>query len=143
MKKLKPVLNTLTFLFPLYPTLLLLYPIFLGIFIDYDLFDSRSLAINLVWIPLFTLPAILTQNKYILRVSTLLFFLIGLIETCHWLILGGPITITSLLVISNTYYDEIVEFASLKASSEFLLILPFFTIFILSFKNPPRLLEQK
>ena len=40
MKKLKPVLNTLTFLFPLYPTLLLLYPIFLGIFIDYDLFDS-------------------------------------------------------------------------------------------------------
>lgn len=143
MKKLKPVLNTLTFLFPLYPTLLLLYPIFLGIFIDYDLFDSRSLAINLVWIPLFTLPAILTQNKYILRVSTLLFFLIGLIETCHWLILGGPITITSLLVISNTYYDEIVEFASLKASSEFLLILPFFTIFILSFKNPPPFIRTK
>ena len=143
MKKLKPVLNTLTFLFPLYPTLLLLYPIFLGIFIDYDLFDSRSLAINLVWIPLFTLPAILIQNKYILRVSTLLFFLVGLIETCHWIILGGPITITSLLVISNTYYDEIVEFASLKASSEFLLILPFFTIFILSFKNPPTFIRTK
>ena len=68
--------------------------------------------------------------------STLLFFLVGLIETCHWIILGGPIT--SLLVISNTYYDEIVEFASLKASSEFLLLIPFLAIFILSFKNYPR-----
>lgn len=47
MKKLKPLLNTLTFVFSLYPTLLP-YPIFLGIFIDYDLFDSRCLAISLV-----------------------------------------------------------------------------------------------
>ena len=70
-----------------------------------------------------------------------MFFLVGLIETCHWIILGGPIT--SLLVISNTYYDEIVEFASLKASSELLLLLPFLAIFILSFKDYPPFIKTK
>lgn len=102
--------------------------------IDYELFDNRVFAINLLWIAVFTIPINLLKSKVLYRFSATLFLIVGFLETAHWIIIGGPVTITSLLVMSNTYSEEIMEFTSLKASINFLLIIPIFYVFYKSLK---------
>lgn len=132
LKKINLITKSIQSVYPAYLLLLIFFPEILGIVIDYELFDNRVIVINLIWIAVFTIPIVLTKNKILYRFTATLFFIIGFIQSAHWIIIGGPVTITSLLVISNTYSEEIMEFTSLKASLNFLLILPIFFIFIKS-----------
>jgi len=143
MKKIKQYTRSINEIYPIYLVLLIFTPIILGLFIDYDLFDSRAIAINLVWIPLFTIPYLLSKKKIIYYITSSLFFFIGFLEIMHWVILKGPITLTSLFVISNTNIQEAVEFFSLKATLGLFLLLPYIFLFIISLKNIPKIQKSK
>lgn len=123
--------------------LLVLTPILLGVIIDYDLFDSRYIAINLIWVLIFTISYNIFHKKIIYRLGTIVYFLIGIIEISHWVILKGPVTITSLMVLANTNYNEAVEFVDLKVSFWLLILIPYTILFVFSFRNPPTLNNSK
>lgn len=103
-----------------------------GYFIDTDLVDSRVIITNLVWIPLFTVPTLLLRKRFIFQLTNAIYFVAGFIEISHWVILRGPISITSILVISNTNYQEAIEFIDLKATYGLLILIPFIVVYILS-----------
>ena len=133
--------NKLKILLELYPPILLLLifiPILIGFVIDYDLSDSRYVIINLVWVLLFTVPYCLFHKKIFYQLAILIYFLVGFIEISHWIILKGPLTITSLLVLASTNYQESIEFLDLKATGGLFLLLPYLFIFIIAFKHSPK-----
>ena len=130
-------------IFPPYLVLLALFPIIIGFFIDYDLSDSRYVVINLVWMPIFTIPSILTQRKILVKVSAVLYFLVGIIEIGHWIVLKGPVTITSLLVISNTNYNEAIEFMDLKGTFGLIVLIPYLVLFVFSLRHPYKFEKSK
>ena len=113
-------------------------PLFIGLFIDFQLLNARMFAIQLIWIPIFTIPSVLLNSKIYNRFINSLFFTVGLVELVHWLILKGPISLTSLLVISNTNIQEAMGFIDLKFSSELLLVIPYVIVFIYSLKLVPK-----
>ena len=143
MKPFKIELQTLKEIYPPFLLLLVFTPVFVGFFIDSELFDSRYILINIFWIPLFTLPASLFQQKNIYKLATVVYFIAGFVEITHWIILKGPITLTSLLVVSNTNFQEAKDFFDLKASFELLLLIPYTILFLISFRNFPTYYQSK
>lgn len=137
MGKFSSIQKTLSGIYPPCLCLLVFFPLFLGFFIDYELSDSRYIAINLVWIPVFTIPYIYFQKKIIFRSAVILYFFIGLIETSHWMLIKGPLTLSSLLVISNTNFVETIDFFDLKASAELAILFPYTLLFLFCIRNPP------
>ncbi|OYT12746.1 MAG: hypothetical protein B6I19_08715 [Bacteroidetes bacterium 4572_114] len=138
MNKFYTGLKALKEIYPPYLTLLVFIPIIIGFIIDHELSDSRYIIINLIWIPLFTIPYILLRKRIIYHFAALVFFLIGLIEISHWIILKGPVTITSILVMSNTNLQETIEFFDLKASIGLLILIPYTILFLFSLRCPPK-----
>ncbi|MCD4680812.1 MAG: phosphoethanolamine transferase [Bacteroidales bacterium] len=143
MKKFYTALKALKEIYPPYLVLLVITPIITGFIIDHELSDSRHIIINLIWIPLFTIPFILVQKRIIYQLATLIYFLIGLIEIGHWIILKGPVTLTSLLVMSNTNYLEAIEFLDLKATTGLLILIPYTFLFFFSFRHSPKYFQSK
>jgi len=141
--KLNSFLNALNEIYPPFLTMMFLFPVISGMLIDYSLFDIRYIFINLLWIPLFTVPYNLIQKKWIYQFTCLLFFITSLLETGHWIILGGPITITSLLTISQTNLAEVIEFFDTKSTIQLIVLIPFFALFILALKYIPNLIKTK
>jgi len=138
-----PVLKSLTAIYPGYLMLLVFSPLIVGYFIDPDLMDPRTILIDLAWVPLFTIPAIIFRKNIFYRLADFFYFLFGFIEIAHWIILKGPVTLTSLLIISNTNLQESVEFFNLKASWGLLLLIPFIALYVLSFKESAPLLLSR
>jgi heptose-I-phosphate ethanolaminephosphotransferase len=134
MKQFNILIKTLKEIYPTHILLLVFTPIVFGLFIDFDLFDSRIIAINLVWIPIFTMPYILLKKQFIYQFIAILYFFFGFIEITHWIILRGPLTTTSLLVMSNTNLQESLEFFDLKATMELLILIPYISLFIIAIK---------
>ncbi len=130
MNKNHQVIKGLTAIYPLYLVVLAWLPLLTGYLVDADVVDSRYFVISLVWIPFFTIPAILTRKKAFIQIANFLFFVAGFIEIAHWIILKGPISLTSILVISNTNLQESVEFFDLKATYELLLLIPYVAFYI-------------
>lgn len=130
-------------LYPLELVFLVLIPVFIGVVIDYDLFDSRYIIINLIWVLIFTISYNISHKKIAYQIGTIVYFLIGFIEITHWVILKGPITITSFMVLANTNYNEAVEFVDLKVTFWMLILIPYTILFIFSFRNPPVLNKSK
>jgi len=137
MTKLKEVSKVLKEIYPPFLVLLVLMPIITGFLINWELMDGRQIIIVLAWIPLFTIPNIYFRKKIIYQITALLFFLIGFIEISHWIILKGPITLTSLLVIANTNLEEAIGFFDLKASFELLTLIPYILLLIYSLNQSP------
>ena len=138
MNKRSQYLKTLAELYPPYLIALFLFPILVGYFIDPDLFDSRSIVLHFIWLPLLTVPFSLFRKRKIYQFATVVYFFVGFIEICHWALLKGPITITSFLVMANTNYQEALEFMDVKNTGELLLLLPYSMLFMFSFKRPPK-----
>lgn len=137
------IYSILKLIYPWQMLLLVFAPIMVGVIIDVSLFDSRNIAINLIWIPLIMIPFLLTRKKWIYQIICGLYFMVGVIEISHWLILKGPITVTSLLVISNTNITESIDFFDLKATYGLLFILPYIYLLVISIKNPPKIILKK
>lgn len=116
-------------LYPPYLLGLVLFPMASGYIIDSVLFESRYLLINLVWIPFFTVPSLLLKNRVLFKIVVVLFFLVGLVELSHWILMKGPITLTSFLVIAHTNWNEALEFIDLRFSLTALLLIPYTWLF--------------
>ena len=114
---------------------LCLFPLFVGSLIDIELVSFRDVLINLIWLPIFSIPALLLKKRWPLRLGAVIYLLIGIIEIAHWSIVKGPITVTSILVLGNTNYQEASEFMSLKASAWLLMLLPFLLVFVLAWQS--------
>lgn len=111
------------------------FPIIIGCFIDFALIDFRYLLINLVWITVFSIPSILFKSSIPNKIGAIIFFTIGLIETTHWILIKGPITIASILTLGATNFQESIEFLSIKNSFLLLLLLPLLILFIYSLRR--------
>jgi len=135
MKNQNKILQQIASIYPIYMVLICFFPLFVGFIIDSDLSSSREFLITLVWIPLFTIPAILIKKDFFYKLINTLYFVIGFISLIHWILLKSPISLTSLLVISNTNYQESIEFLNLKVSYELLILLPYLFIYILALRN--------
>jgi len=131
-------LKILEEIYPRYMIMLVLLPIIIGFMINYDLSDSLSIFISFLWIPIFTIPFSLFQKKIIYQTAIVIYFIMGFVEISHWVLLKGPITITSLLVASNTNYQEASEFMDLKATSNLFILIPYTLFSIYAFRNPPK-----
>jgi len=66
MIRFKIIIKILKEIYPLYILLLIFSPIIVGVFFNFDSFDSRAIAINLAWIPLFTLPSIFSKKELLI-----------------------------------------------------------------------------
>lgn len=64
-------------------------------------------------------------------------FLAGLIQSIHWILINGPVTVTSLLVVSNTNYSEAIDFLNLKSSFLLLLLIPYVYVAYKAFTKIP------
>ncbi len=124
--------------------LLVLFPIFVGFFIDYELSNGYLIWVNLMWLLLFAIPYFVFQKKALYLITVCFYFLIGVIELVHWILMRAPLNIFSVLVISNTNIDETMDFLNLQSTSGLLLLIPYTALFIFKLRNPPkRLLIKK
>lgn len=133
----KDILKSIGLLYPPYLVILVLAPILIGFFIDYDLSDSFSLLVNLMWMLVLTIPFAIFQKKFIYQLALCAYFIVGFIEISHWVTMEGPLTITSLLIISNTNYEEAVSFLDMKSTWGFILLIIYTAIFILALRTSP------
>lgn len=131
------VFNRLNQLFPLYLTLIVNFALILGLFINSALVSSRLLVINLLWQTLFVIVYRLFKSLVIYRVGIIIYGLIALIEGLHWIILKGPLSTSSLFVISATNYQESVEFLSIKIGINLIFISPLFVLIYFAWKHRP------
>lgn len=142
-KQLKTAVSVLGQLFPLYLTLIVFVPVFIGFIIDFDLSNTREIIINLIWIPIFTIPYYFFQKRFIYHFAVVFYFIIGIIQLAHWIALKGPVTITSLFVIANTNFTESLDFIDLKVSAWLLLLIPYAILFVYSLFKPPKVKKNK
>tara|TARA_B100000809_G_scaffold47690_1_gene42361 strand:+ start:21322 stop:22926 length:1605 start_codon:yes stop_codon:yes gene_type:complete len=143
MNLIKTILKALHWIYPLPILVSAITPIIINLFVDYNLFDSRLIIINLAWISIFSIPIALSKNRFVYLSICSLFFTIGFIETIHWIILKGPITTTSLLVVANTNMQESIEFLDLKGSFELLILVPYTILFLYLLKRNPTYSKSK
>lgn len=115
--------------------LLICFPVILGCFIDIALVDFRYLLINIIWMVLFTIPAILLKSSIPNKIAAIIFFLFGTIESIHWILIRGPVTVVSILTVAATNQQESWEFLSMKSSFLLLLIVPYVFLFIYSLRQ--------
>lgn len=126
------------------PLLLLVFaPFLIGCFIDIELSDSRYISINLIWLSLFTIPAALFKSKWLYRFTILVYFICGFVEITHWIIIKGPLTITSIMVLTNSNSQEAMEFFDLKASAGLFVLIPYVLLFFYAFKKVPKYQKRK
>ncbi|MBT3208417.1 MAG: phosphoethanolamine transferase [Bacteroidetes bacterium] len=143
MKKFNSFLIVLKEIYNPFIVALAFAPLIVGLIVDASLFDSRNIITNIIWIPIFTVAFILSKKRIVYQIVCLLYFILGLVEISHWIILQGPVTITSFLVISNTNLQEAIDFLNLKATVG-LIVLVFYTIFfIFTFKRRPKISKSK
>lgn len=129
------ITKSLKVLYPFYFVCLLVTPLLLAALINKALFDSREILIYLAWSTIFTVTSYFSKRQFIYQLACCLFFINGTIQLIHWILLHGPLTLTSLLVLSNTNLQEAYDFFELKASIRLLLLIPYSFIFILAIKH--------
>jgi len=141
--KTKLKFKTINEIFPWDLLLLVFAPMLFGSFINLNLLDARYIIINLVWLSFFTIPAALFKRMIFFRLAAVVFFIMGFMEIVHWIMIKGPVTITSIMVFLNTHGQEALEFLSLKKSWSFLFLIPYVYLFIFSVKKSRYFVQYK
>lgn len=129
--------------FPLPLLLLILFVQAVAVFINFEVYDTREIAIMLCWVPFFTLIHYFSKSKTVYYFILILFFIEGLLTLIHWIILKGPLTASSLFVLLNTNFDEAKDFVGLKFSYYYLMILPYVGLFFYALKKQNIVVEQQ
>ncbi len=143
MRKVNYGLNDLVQYFPRYLVMLVLSPILVGYLIDPELVHPISILINLLWLLLFTIPFCVFRKKFIYQGAVVFYFFIGFIEIVHWLLVKGPLTITSLLIFFSTNLEEALDFLNLKSTFALTALVPYTLLFILALGQlPGRLISR-
>lgn len=92
----------------------------------------------MIWFNVFSISSISLKTTIPLKIGTVLFFIIGTIETMHWILVKGPITVVSILTIGATNLQESLEFLSIKSSFALFVILPYLFLFVYSISKKRR-----
>ncbi len=142
-KKITTVCKLLRILFSPYLLILVLSPIVVGFIINYETSKMFWVPVNLIWILPFSLLFALINKKIIYQLTVIFYYLIGVIEIGHWIIIGGPLRVNSILVIANTNLEETVGFFDLQSTSGLLFLIPYTLVFILALINSPKVEETK
>ncbi|MBK8806022.1 MAG: phosphoethanolamine transferase [Bacteroidales bacterium] len=128
-------MSTLRQVFPTYLLIMIFYVQIISLALNYDIYDTREIAIYFCWIPIVTLPYYFIKKKIVYKIAVTIFFIDGLINLCHLLILKGPITASSLFVLLNTNINEAKEFMELKFSFLLLLLIPYIFLYFLCIRK--------
>src|SRR5690554_7185324 len=110
----KSLLGTINQIFPFYLTLIVNFPLIIGLFINSDLVSPRLVMINFIWQTLIVILYRVLKSTALYRTVLVVATLFSLIEGLHWIILKGPLSTSSLFVISATNYSESFDFLSIK-----------------------------
>lgn len=129
------IVNIYKRLFPKNSLLIAFLPLFIGFLIAPELVEIRDILVTLIWVNMLFIFASYIHSNKLYNVFLTLFFLFGFVEIGHWLIVKGPVTITSLLVISNTNLEEGVGFFDIKGSWSLLLLIPYTLVYIYGIKE--------
>jgi heptose-I-phosphate ethanolaminephosphotransferase len=132
------IVKTLLILYPAYLVALVLFPPIVGMFTNYELVDTRQIGILLAWIPVLTLPFLLSRFRIFYYIVVLLCFVIGFVNLGHWILIKTPVTVTGLFVMFNTNLEEALGFATAKNSLAYGLVIPYFVLFFLALRYPPK-----
>lgn len=130
-------------IFPFYLILIVNYPLILGLIINYNLITPRFFVINLLWLTFFVIIYRLFKNIIFYRIIVIICSFFTLIESLHWIIIKGPLSTSSLFVISATNFQESADFLSIKLNFSLLLLLPLFFLFYKAWKNIPLFKDYK
>ena len=131
-------LNALPFVYPVFVLALVLFPMLIGVFINYELVDSRQILILMVWIPVLTIPFFFFRVKVFYYIITLLCFINGFTNLGSWIMIKQPVTASSMFVMFNTSYEEAVGFSTLKGGFSYLLFIPYLVLLFLALRYPPK-----
>ena len=129
-------------IFQIYPPLLLAMILFVEaatICINPSLYYLREMLIWLCWIPFLMLPHFFFKKRYLYSIVVVICFLLGFTTLMHWILLKGPITVSSILITLNTNFSEATEFLSLKFTFRFLWLIPYIALFICALRHPPKI----
>ncbi|MET2984921.1 phosphoethanolamine transferase [Aureibaculum conchae] len=139
MIELKKSIIQLKEIFKKYLLLLVAVPVLLGYIINFDASNKLELLIRILWIPIFYLPYFFFKKKIFHTLMIVFYFIVGIIEIGHWLMLKGPVSLASLFMIANSNFNETTEFLSVQSSFLLLLLIPYAALFILALKEKPRI----
>ena len=127
--------SSLKKIFPIHFIVLALLPLFVGCIIDIELIELRLFVIQLVWIIVLSTILNIIKLPFIYRTILTIYFLIGCIEIAHWIVLKAPISLTSLLVLSNTTLNEAIGFMEVQSTFWLIILIPYLVLYILSIKS--------
>ena len=131
------MLKTFNKILPLYLTLIVNYPLLLGVLINPSLVSSRLIIINLLWLASFVILFRIFKSNWLYRFGVIIYSTMSLIEGLHWIILNGPLSHSSLFVISATNFQESTEFLGVKTGLSIALILPLFWLIYKAWRYQP------
>lgn len=131
------MLKTFNKILPLYLTLIVNYPLLLGVLINPSLVSSRLITINLLWLASFVILFRIFKSNWLYRFGVIIYSTMSFIEGLHWIILNGPLSHSSLFVISATNFQESTEFLGVKTGLSIALILPLFWLIYKAWRYQP------
>ena len=82
------------------------FPFIIGLFVNYELSDSRTLIIYLIWLPIISLPYFLFRKKIFVLFAWFVSMAFGLLDMIHWVAIKAPVSIYSLYVMFETSFSE-------------------------------------
>ena len=118
---------------------LVLFTPTVGMFLNYDVFNFRSVLLLLMWMVVVLIPYVLTQKKWLYITAASLLFADGLVNLFHWIVLKCPLNASSIFVFLNTNFNEASEFMAIKMTPLLLLFIPYIAMFIIVLKRIPQL----
>src|SRR5690554_3771471 len=121
---------TLLTVFPPLLVALIFFPTVVGLTIQAQLVEWSEPLIILAISTLFILARNVTGKNFFYYLIATLIFINGFVMLSHWLMLGSPMSATSLFVVFNTNLKEAVSLFHLKNNLSFLLAIPHFGLFI-------------
>lgn len=124
--------HTLLSLFPPFILAMVFSPFLAGLYFNYRLIEVSETLINLSFISLFIIFRFLSGKNIFYYLAAVGAFLNGFVLLSHWIMLKGPMTSNSLYIALNTNFDEATGFLDQKSGYEFLLIIPYLILFLLS-----------
>lgn len=122
---------------------MIVYVQIVAMLMSYAVYEPRELLILSCWTPIVMLPIFLSQSKKAYTIIVFIYFIDGLINLLHWIILKGPLSASSLFVLLNTNLSEATDFLDIKLNYKILFIIPYFIFFYLALKFKPSKIESK
>jgi heptose-I-phosphate ethanolaminephosphotransferase len=108
--------------------LVCIYPLLVLIAINPNSFDSRDIAINVVWLALVYALYSIIRQRWVWVLALAYLCLDAGLNLLHIVFIHGPVSANSLFVVANTNTNEASEFVQLKSNYNYWFVLFFFSL---------------